>query len=178
VSIRVAPLVPDEWDDDVVKALSGFVSPERMERRDAGTALATMARNPNLTRSFLRFNGYLLFNSTLPAALRELAILRVAHRRGCEYEWVHHVEMAQHEGITLDAIEKVRTGQSDDEVGRLIIAAVDELDEHSNVSDATWAALAEHLDERQRMDLVFTIGCYGLLAMAFNTFGVVPEEEN
>ena len=26
--------------------------------------------------------------------------------------------------------------------------------------------------------LVFTVGCYGLLAMAFNTFGVVPEQEN
>lgn len=178
MSIRLAPLLPDEWDDDVVKALSGFVSPERMARRDAGTALATLARNPNLTRSFLRFNGYLLFNSTLPADLRELAILRVAHRRGCEYEWVHHVEMAQDEGITPEAIEKVRSGQADDEVGQLIIAAVDELEEQSNLSDATWAALSEHLDERQRMDLVFTIGCYGLLAMAFNTFGVVPEEEN
>ncbi|MDR3663878.1 MAG: carboxymuconolactone decarboxylase family protein [Mycobacterium sp.] len=176
--MRLAPLLPDEWDDDVVKALSGFVSPERMARRDAGTALATLARNPNLTRSFLRFNGYLLFNSTLPADLRELAILRVAHRRGCEYEWVHHVEMAQDEGITPEAIEKVRSGQADDEVGQLIIAAVDELEEQSNLSDATWAALSEHLDERQRMDLVFTIGCYGLLAMAFNTFGVVPEEEN
>ena len=28
------------------------------------------------------------------------------------------------------------------------------------LSDATWAALGDHLDERQRMDLVFTIGCY------------------
>ena len=35
----------------------------------------------------------------------------------------------------------------------------------------------EHLDERQRMDLVFTIGCYGALAMAINTFGVEPDQE-
>ncbi len=46
------------------------------------------------------------------------------------------------------------------------------------MTDATWAALSTRLDERQRMDLVFTIGCYGLLAMAFNTFGVVPEQES
>ncbi|MDH6245270.1 carboxymuconolactone decarboxylase family protein [Mycobacterium sp. OTB74] len=176
--MRVAPLLPEEWDDNVIKALSGFVAPERMERREAGTALATMARNPKLTRSFLRFNGYLLFSSTLPADVRELAILRVAHRRGCEYEWVHHVEMAQREGITLEAIEQVQRGEADDALGRAIIAAVDELETDSNVSDATWAALSEHLDEQQRMDLVFTIGCYGLLAMAFNTFGVVPEQEN
>lgn len=178
MSIRVAPLGPEEWDDDVIKALTGFVSPELMARRDAGTALGTMARNPRLTRSFLRFNGYLLFNSTLPADLRELAILRVAHRRGCEYEWVHHVEMAEKEGITSEAIDKLQRGEADSAVGRAIITAVDELEEQSNVSDATWAALSEHLDERQRMDLVFTVGCYGLLAMAFNTFGVLPEQEN
>jgi 4-carboxymuconolactone decarboxylase len=176
--MRVTPLPPDEWDDNVIKALTGFVSPELMEKREAGSALGTMARHPKLTRAFLRFNGHLLFSNTLPADLRELAILRVAHRRGCEYEWVHHVEMAQAEGITPAAIEKVQRGEADDELGRAIIAAVDELEEQSNVSDATWAALSEHLDERQRMDLVFTIGCYGLLAMAFNTFGVVPEQEN
>lgn len=178
MSIRVAPLLPEEWDDDVIKALTGFVSPALMEKREAGTALGTMARNPRLTRSFLRFNGYLLFNSTLPADLRELAVLRVAHRRGCEYEWVHHVEMAQREGITLEDIELVQRGEAATEVGRAIITAVDELETDSNLSDATWAALSEHLDERQRMDLVFTIGCYGLLAMAFNTFGVVPEQEH
>lgn len=178
MSIRVAPLLPEEWDDDVIKALTGFVSPELMEKREAGTALGTMARNPQLTRSFLRFNGYLLFNSTLPADLRELAVLRVAHRRGCEYEWVHHVEMAQREGITLEDIELVQRGEAATEIGRVIITAVDELETDSNVSDTTWAELSEHLDERQRMDLVFTIGCYGLLAMAFNTFGVIPEQEH
>src|SRR6516225_2487840 len=120
--MRVAPLLPAEWDDDVAKALSGFVRPDLMEKREPGTALATMARNPKLTRSFLRFNGYLLFSSTLPADVRELAILRVAHRRNCEYEWVHHVEMAQREGITLEAIEQVQRGEADDALGRAIIA--------------------------------------------------------
>jgi 4-carboxymuconolactone decarboxylase len=176
--VRVAPLPPDEWDDDVITALSGFVSPERMERRQAGTALETLARHPKLTRAFLRFNGYLLFGSTLPAGLRELAILRIAHRRSCEYEWVHHAEMAEREGLSPEAIDEVRRGQADDELSQAVLTAVDELDERSNVSDATWAVLSEHLDERQRMDLVFTIGSYGLLAMAFNTFGVVPEQEN
>ena len=58
-----------------------------------------------------------------------------------------------------------------------MLHAVDELIGQSVVSDATWAALSEHLDERQRMDLVFTIGCYGALAMAINTFGVEPDQE-
>jgi AhpD family alkylhydroperoxidase len=178
VTVRVTPLQPDEWDDDVINALSVMVSPDRIERRDAGTAMATLVRHPKLTRAFLRFNGYLLFGSQLPPRLRELAILRVARRRDCAYEWTHHVTLGAEAGLTAESIDGVTRGVAVDALDRAILAAVDELEENSNISDATWAALSEHFDERQRMDLVFTIGSYGLLAMAFNTFGVVPEQEN
>ena len=43
--------------------------------------------------------------------------------------------------------------------------------------DETWAALGEYLSDRQRMDFVFTVGAYAMLAMAFNTFGVQLEKE-
>ena len=176
--MRVAPIRTDEWDADVVKALSVMLSEERIERQDAGTALETLARNPKLTRAFLRFNVYLLFGSTLPPRIRELATLRVAHRRDCAYEWTHHVRMGAEAGLSADAIEAVQRGEGLDEFDQAVITAVDELEEKSNMTDATWSVLSQHLDEHQRMDLVFTVGCYGTLAMAFNTFGVVPEQEN
>ena len=40
------------------------------------------------------------------------------------------------------------------------------------VSDETWKQLAGYLDRKQLMDLVFTIGAYDLLAMAFKNFGL------
>ena len=58
------------------------------------------------------------------------------------------------------------------EITALIITAADELDANSGLSDATYQALADKFDDRQLMDLVFTIGTYGLLAMAFNAFGL------
>jgi hypothetical protein len=81
-------------------------------------------------------------------------------------------------GLSADVIDAVTRGEGVDAFDQAIITAVDELEEQSNMTDETWSVLCEHLDEHQRMDLVFTIGCYGLLAMAFNTFGVVPEQEN
>lgn len=176
--MRVTPIKPAEWDENVVKAMSVMLSPDRLERREPGVALATLARNPKLTRAFLRFNVYLLFGSTLPARVRELATLRVAHRRDCAYEWTHHVAMGTEVGLTAEAIEAVTRGEGLDEFDQAVVTAVDELEEKSNMTDATWSVLSQHLDEPQRMDLVFTVGCYGLLAMAFNTFGVVPEQEN
>lgn len=175
--MRLGPLPADRWDEQVQRALSGMLPAERRNPEGAGTALATLARHPDLAKAFLRFNVHLLFSSTLPERLRELAILRVAHRRACSYEWAHHVDMGRAAGLTDTEIQDLQHGAARDDLDRAILAAVDELHDTSNVSDATWDALAAHLDERQRMDLIFTIGCYSLLAMVFNTFGVELEEE-
>ncbi len=175
--MRVAPLPEDQWDDAVDHALSGLLPAERRNPEAAGNLLATLVRHPKLTRAFLRFNNHLLFSSTLPARLRELAVLRVAHLHGSEYEWCHHVRMGREAGLTDDVIDGIQSGEASDELDQTILRAVDELQDKSVISDATWATLSERLDERQRMDLVFTIGCYGALAMAINTFGVEPDQE-
>jgi AhpD family alkylhydroperoxidase len=173
--MRLQPLPGDEWDEAVQGALSTMLPPERCNPRDAGNLMATLARHPKLARAFLRFGGYLLTSSTLPARIREQAILRVAHRRGCAYEWTHHVKIGKQAGLSDAEIAAAQTGETNDEFDRTIFNAVDELDEKSNLSDKTWAALGARLDERQRMDLVFTIGGYIALAMALNTFGVEVE---
>lgn len=176
--MRVPPLPEEQWDDQVIGALSRMLPAERRNPAGAGNALATMVRHPALTKSFLGFNVHLLFGSTLPPRLRELAILRVAHRRSCAYEWHHHVEMGLEAGLTHDDVEAARgTQPAGSDFDRILIGAVDELDEKSVLSDETWAALSEQFDERQRMDLLFTVGAYTTLALAFNTFGVEVEPD-
>jgi AhpD family alkylhydroperoxidase len=175
--MRLPPLPADQWDDAVDHALSGMLPAERRNPDAAGNLLATLVRHPKLTRAFLNFNMHLLFSSTLPPRLRELAVLCAAHRHQCAYEWIHHVRMGREAGLTDDVIDGIQRGEAADDLDRAIIHAVDELADKSVVSDQTWSVLTEHLDERQCMDLVFTIGCYGALAMAINTFGVEPDQE-
>ena len=45
------------------------------------------------------------------------------------------------------------------------------------MSDATWEALAGELDEQQLMDLVFTVGAYEILALAFRSFGIELDDD-
>ncbi len=175
--MRLAPLPADQWDDAVHGALSGLMPAERRNPEATGNLVATLVRHPKLTRAFLRFNFHLLYGSTLPARLRELAVLRVAHLTKCEYEWLHHVEMGRDAGLSDDVIAGIERGELSDDLDRAVLTAVDELHHDSVVSDATWAALSAHLDEHQLMDLIFTIGCYGALAMAINSFGVEPDQE-
>ena len=176
--MRLSPLPADQWDDAARHAVAGMLPEERRNPDDAGNVLSTLVRHPKLTRAYLRFSSYLLYGSTLPPRIREQIILRVAHRRGCAYEWMHHVEIGKEAGLSNADIEAARTGQSKDAFDSALMNAVDELDEKTNISDQTWAALGERLDEQQRMDLVFTTGNYIALAMALNTFGVEVEDDH
>ncbi|WP_428340647.1 carboxymuconolactone decarboxylase family protein [Mycobacterium sp.] len=175
--MRLSPLQADQWDDAARHAVSVMLPEERRNPADAGTLLSTLVRHPKLTRAYLKYSTYLLYGSTLPPRIRELLILRVAHRRDCAYEWSHHVEMSKDVGLTDTDVEAARTGRADNALDSALLCAVDELDEKSKISDQTWAALGERLDEQQRMDLVFTIGNYIALAMALNTFGVEVEDD-
>ncbi|HTZ13853.1 MAG TPA: carboxymuconolactone decarboxylase family protein [Mycobacterium sp.] len=174
--MRLSPLPADRWDDAARHAVSGMLPEDRRNPHGAGNLLSTLVHHPKLTRAFLRFNGYLLYGSTLPPRIRELAILRVAHRRRCDYEWTHHVTLGKREGLSDADIDAAKSGDAIDDFDRAVLTAVDELDERTNLSDQTWAALGERLDEQQRMDLIFTIGGYTALAMGLNTFGVEVED--
>ncbi len=81
--LRLAPLPDEEWDDRARAAVTALLPPERANARDAGNILATMVRHPDLTRAYLKFNAYLLIDSTLSARVREIALLRIVHRRDC-----------------------------------------------------------------------------------------------
>ncbi|MGB8502151.1 carboxymuconolactone decarboxylase family protein [Mycobacterium sp.] len=175
--MRLPPLPADQWDDAVQQALAVMLPEERRNPDDASNILSTFVRHPDLTKAFLRFNVHLLFHSTLPPRLRELAILRVAHRTSSDYEWAQHVKIGLREGLTDEEIAGVQRGTAADEYDRTVLTGVDELLDKFELSDATWSALGERLDERQRMDFVFTVGCYITVAMALNTFGVELEEE-
>jgi 4-carboxymuconolactone decarboxylase len=181
-AVRVPPLQADEWDDAVLNALR-MMPEDRRNPVDAGNAVATFVNHPDLTKAYLTFSFYLLTRSTLPARLRELAVLRIAHLTKCAYEWDEHVRIGTDAGLTAADIDALQRGEAVDPFDQTVLTAVDELVAATRIGDASWAALGERMDTRQLMDFVFTIGGYHMLAMALNTFGVEPasaasKEEN
>ena len=169
-------------------ALAALVPPEprhplpaRRDDRPKGlNVLGTLARYPALTRAYHTFNGHVQFATTLSTRQRELLVLRVATLRECEYEWAQHAVLAGDAGLSAEEIARVAAGPDAPEwsvLERSLLAAVDELIAEAAVSDTTWAALARELDERQLMDLVFTVGAYEVLAMALRSFGVELDED-
>lgn len=181
-----AALTADEWGDaeyDAFGALLG-VSGDRVPRAGSGhrydpldfSVVGHMVRNPALARDFFRYNSYLLQRSPLDVRLRELAILRVAHRRRAAYEWSQHVTSGRANGITdaeLDALVEGNDGfQGTD---HLVLEACDELLDVGRLDAATWTLLLAELGTHAAMDLIFLVGTYSMLAMAFETWAIAPE---
>lgn len=141
--------------------------------------LAVMLQHPRVAGPFLRYNFTLLGAPTLDPLLRELAILRVAWHAQAQYEWLQHVRLALGAGLSSSRVAAI--GEAIDGSWSLLESAVlhatDELLHVHRVSDDTWTALATHLDQRSRMELVYVVGTYVMLAMAFNTFGVETDPD-
>jgi alkylhydroperoxidase family enzyme len=184
---RIPPLPPEEWGDDVragLAALRPAGATQELRRSQGGpkglNVLGTLAQHPALMQAYHTFNGHILYTNTLDARQRELLVLRVAARRGAEYEWRQHVVIARDLGYADADIERIAEGPHADgwsPIDAAMLRAVDELLADAQVADETWELLASELDTHQLMDLVFTVGAYDLLAMAFKSFGVEIDDD-
>ncbi len=185
---RIPPIPIGEWPEAMRDALAALHPPDatRPRLRQDGNrpralnALGTLARHPALTRAFHSFNGHIIYSSTISERQRELLVLRVAALRDAEYERAQHVVLATDVGINEDELRRIAADPTSDEwepLERALLAAVDELLGDAVVSDATWAALSAELDDQQLMDVVFTVGAYDLVAMAFKSFGVEVDDD-
>jgi alkylhydroperoxidase family enzyme len=185
---RLEPLAKERWGEDAQAALRGTFPKEVVDRflssgPDAvrvPNVLATLMHHPALAGPFLAYNNFLLGKPTLGHRLRELMILRVAWRTRSNYEWLQHVRLAQRLAVTSEEIEAIASGTraatwtplEDD-----LLAATDQLIDRWRIDDATWARLAEQLDERQLIEAVFVVGTYTCLAMVFNSLGLQLDPE-
>jgi 4-carboxymuconolactone decarboxylase len=174
---RLPPLPAGEWDDRLTRVL---------ENSPGGTTepmhiFTTLGRaDPELFRRWLGFGGALLAGS-LPGRLRELVILRTAARFGGRYEWAHHIELAEAQGMSPTEIAALGDGEWELDamawapLELAALRAVDETADEGAVSDATWAVLAELLSESELIELLMLIGHYLMLTTVLGSLRIQLE---
>jgi len=172
---RLEPQEADSWSEEVKEIMRPFV-----EQGSDFNIFKTLTHHPELMRRWMVFANHILFKSTLPLRERELVILRIGFLCKAGYEWGQHVQVARKAGMTDAEILTSKSGPdtpSIPDLDRLLMQATDELHADAHISDTTWSALeSNHLDKKQLMDLVFTVGQYNLVSMALNTLGVQPDD--
>jgi alkylhydroperoxidase family enzyme len=89
--------------------------------------------------------------------------------------------MGQARGVALEEMEALGTDTAAlDEAGwspleRAALRAVDETRDDGGVSDSTWAALSEHLDDAGLIELLMLIAHYMMLTTVLRSIRMQPE---
>lgn len=154
---------------------------DRLEReRKVPTAniFRALANAPGILDAFLTYANAIRA-STLSPKLRELAILTVGHCTASEYEIAHHQSHGLKAGISeqqLQAIPDFETSPLFDELERAVMAVAKESTLKVNVSDQTWQAAAQFLNEQQQVELALNVAWYNSGVRIMGALNIELEE--
>lgn len=137
-----------------------------------------LLNRPQLARAVGELGAVVRFQSGLPPALRELAILTTARLWDCAYIWAAHEPIAREVGVSEMAIEVVAAEESTAGLSAPSAAVVDfgcELLDDHDVTEETFRAVSAALDTGLITELTATVGYYSLLACVCQALRVVPD---
>lgn len=150
---------------------------DRIRQRRGGrlTALdGVLLHSPPMADGWNGMLGAVRGKSTLPADIRELAILRVASRNGADYEWAAHEPLARQAGLGDEAIAAIQVGGGGAGGGAggaglspaqwAALGYADAMTVHVSVPDEVFGAVREHLSEQQVLELTVTVAAYNMVS--------------
>jgi 4-carboxymuconolactone decarboxylase len=133
-----------------------------------------LLRSPKLGDLAQRFGAHTRFNSSLPVALNELAILLVARYWTAQFVWWAHKNIAIEAGLNITLINSIAERRELDDLAGLdtdtkaVYSFCNELLNTKRVSDATYAAAVKQFGEPGIVDLMGTMSYYTLVSMSLN----------
>jgi len=106
-------------------------------------------------------------HSSVPAHLRELAILRVAVLNRAGYEFDAHVPHALKAGMSrakIDAVREAAIAPLFDDAERAVLALTDCMTRDIEVPDAVFAPVRAQFDDRGLTEMVATVAAYNMVS--------------
>lgn len=173
---RIRPPAPSQLDAAQRRVYDEIVAGPRGE---VVGPLGVWLRRPELADRAQRLGEYARYGTSLPPALSELAILVVARTWGSEFEWLVHKPIALAAGVSPDAVEAIRCGDTPllvDPAQSAVYAFCAALLREHHVDDPVYADAVRSLGEEGVVDLVGILGYYSLISMTINAFRVPPPE--
>lgn len=164
--MRLEPL-SEPYEPEIAEALRRWMPPGADQ--DPLVLFRLLHRHPDLAARMRVLGAGFLGHPTIPVADRELVILRVCARCGCEYEWgVHAATLSKQAGLT----EEQLYASPDDPVWtqrqRVLLKAVDELHDTSTIGEAVWDELRACYDDQQIIELLVLAGWYRTISYVAN----------
>jgi len=165
---RFRPLSLDEMTPDQRRMAENLLSGPRKGMRGPFSALLY---SPEIGDHAQQLGAQVRFHNSLPEPLKELAILLVARFWTAQFEWYAHHRLALEAGLNPAIAEAIAAGKrpakmSPDEAA--IYTFCTELLDTREVSDAAFAGVKDRFGDKGVVDLICTMGYYGLVSMTLN----------
>lgn len=126
-----------------------------------------LLHSPAVAEGWLAYLTAIRQRSTLPGALRELVIMRVADLNGASYEADQHAPIALREGVSqaqLDALSQWHASGAFGPRERAVLAYTDAMTRDVQVPDAVFDAVRAHFGEQHVVELTATIAAYNMVS--------------
>lgn len=161
----------------------GAASEETLKLLNSGAITLNVARmiaNSNAVfKYFNQLGGALIGKAKLDPKLREIAILRTAKVTGSVYEWTQHVPMAKHVGVSeaqVAAMDKWQGAACFNDLERRVLRFTDEVAANVKGSHEALEALKKDLSPAEIVELILSIGFWGMVARLLETTEVDLED--
>src|SRR4051812_37340953 len=138
-----------------------------------------IAGAPKAIGPFMQLGGAVL-STAVDARRREMAVLRVAHATGAQYEWAQHEQIARNVGVTdaeIGAIGNEDPVTSLDEECNLICRVADEVSRDVRLSDDALEQILDRYGPRESAELILLVSYYNMVSRFLESTRVEVESE-
>ncbi len=162
--MRIAPIRPGTRPE-----LAAQEAQITAERGRVSPLYQVLLNSPPIAHGWEQMLSAVRNRSSLPAALRELVILRVAVLNRASYEFDAHAPIALREGASQAAVDAMRAVPlaSDAPLSpaeRVAIRLTDAMTRDIDVPDALYDEVRQHFGPQGQIDLVATIAAYNMVS--------------
>jgi AhpD family alkylhydroperoxidase len=148
-----------------LKPLTDRIIAERGEVLDLYRMLL---HSPPVAEGWLSLLTAVRHNTSLPARLRELIIVRIAHLNGANYEAEQHTPIALAAGATRQQLDVLAEAKCPtdlfDEWECAALALTDQITRQVQIDESVWQSARSLWSDREIVELVVTISAYNMVS--------------
>ncbi len=162
--MRLEPIVPGtrpELAEQEARILA--------ERGRISPLYQVLLNSPPIAHGWEQMLSAVRNRNTIPAALRELVILRVAVLNRAPYEFDAHEPIALAAGLPQAVVDAIRhealpADAPLDDVQRLVVRLTDAMTRDIEVPDALYEEVRARFNPQGQLDLVATVAAYNMVS--------------
>lgn len=139
-----------------------------------------LLHSPPVAQGWLDYLTSIRQHNSLPGAIREMVIMRVAILNRAPYEADQHAPIALQEGMTkaqLDALVDWHASSEFDEMERAVLAYTDAMTLDVQVPDDVHEQVRGYFNDRHMVELTATVAAYNMVSRFLEALQIHTDDE-